>query len=144
VEIEGFSHIQLIVSDLAASEPWYCDLFGFTRFTAGVSHGRGYVALRHKPSRLVFVLSEGNTDDTGFDDWRIGLNHLALAVPTAEALDQWVAHCDELGVRHDSVLVDAAGGRSLILRDPDGIQLELFVSPPRSSSQNAHTELSAT
>jgi glyoxylase I family protein len=131
VELDGFSHIQLVVRDVEVSEPWYCDLFGFTRFAAGVAQGRRYAALRHRASRLVVVLSDADPGDTGFYDHRIGLNHLALAVPTAEALDGWVARCGELRVRHDPVITDPAGGLSLILRDPDGIQLELFVSPPR-------------
>src|SRR5690606_37361931 len=96
------------------SEQWYCDLFGFTRFTAGVADGRAYAALRHRQSRLTVVLSEADAGDTGFSDHRIGLNHLALAVPTAAALDDWIARCAELGVRHDPVLTDAAGGLSLI------------------------------
>ena len=95
------------------------------------SDGRRYAALRHRQSKLVVVLSDADPDDTAFSDHRIGLNHLALTVPSAADLDEWIARCDELGVHHEPVIVDAAGGRSLILRDPDGIQLELFVPAPR-------------
>ena len=129
------SHVQLTVRDLSVSEPWYSELFGLTRLGPGsVQDGRGHVALRHRPSKLVLVLStaaDGREGDDRFDEHRVGLNHLAFAVPTADALDEWLARCGELGVDHDPVIVDAAGGRSLILRDPDGIQLELFVAPTR-------------
>lgn len=133
MDLVGVSHLQLAVRDVDVSERWYCDLFGFNRFTAGVADGRRYAGLRHKQAKVTIVLSEADADETGFSDHRIGLNHLALAVPTADALDEWIAHCADLGVRHDPVITDAAGGLSLILRDPDGIQLELFVAPPRSS-----------
>ena len=51
----GFSHVQLLVSDVRASEQWYTTVLGMDRFAADESIG--YVALRHKPSGVAIVLS---------------------------------------------------------------------------------------
>ena len=77
----GFSHVQLLVSDVRASEQWYTTVLGMDRFAADDSVG--YVALRHKPSGVVIVLStraSGNRDESALD-------HLAFAVPDGPTLE---------------------------------------------------------
>src|SRR5262245_13344689 len=56
--ITGFSHVQLLVTDVGASEQWYCTVLGLDRLAA--DEAIGYVALRHKPSGVVIVLSRQN------------------------------------------------------------------------------------
>jgi catechol-2,3-dioxygenase len=121
--VTGFSHIQLLVSDVPTSERWYTTVLGLERLTVAAD-GR-YVALRHRPSRAVVVLTAGAPTRDGDR-----LDHLAFAVPDGPALVAWAARLSELGVQHPGV-VDELGKPSLTLRDPDGIPIEL-VAPAGS------------
>jgi catechol 2,3-dioxygenase-like lactoylglutathione lyase family enzyme len=66
-----------------------------------------------------------------------GLDHLSFAVPDRGALERWCERLEELGVDHSPVaeaesIADAA---VVVFRDPDNIQLELFVDPTRSTTK---------
>jgi len=77
--ITGFSHVQLAVSDVARAERWYLRVLGLQRMHA--SDDGSYVALVHRPSRVVIVLSAADEAAT-----RAALDHLAFAVPDAAGL----------------------------------------------------------
>jgi catechol-2,3-dioxygenase len=125
--VTGFSHVQLLVSDVATSERWYTEVLGLERLTA--ADDDSYVALRHRPSRVVVVLTADGS--SGTPEERPGrLDHLAFAVPDGRALASWASHLQGLGVEHPGV-VDELGKPSLSLTDPDGIHIEL-VGPPGS------------
>ena len=59
--VKGVSHIQLSVSDVALSERWYTLVLGLERMTADNEEDKEgtYVALLHRPSKMVVVLSLG-------------------------------------------------------------------------------------
>jgi catechol-2,3-dioxygenase len=122
--VTGFSHVQLRVTDLAASERWYADVLGLERMLA--DEAGGYSALRHRPSRLVVVLTA--VPDVAGDPGQERLDHLAFAVPDGPSLQAWAAELTARGIAHDGV-VDELGKPSLTLVDPDGIRIEL-VAPP--------------
>lgn len=63
-----------------------------------------------------------------FDERRVGLDHLAFRVADRHELERWVSHLDAKGVAHSGI-VDMGFGPTLVFRDPDNIQLELFVHP---------------
>jgi glyoxylase I family protein len=120
----GFSHVQLLVTDVRASEQWYATVLGLERFSG--DNSVGYVALRHKPSGVVIVLSTRESPhrvDTALD-------HLAFAVPDGAALAQWALHLSDAGVEHDGIVLEL-GKPSLQLRDPDGNAIELVAPAPR-------------
>jgi glyoxylase I family protein len=123
--VSGFSHVQLLCTDVARSRDWYSTVLDADVLTE--SDDGTYVALRHKPSRIVIVLSErpADTPATG------PLDHLAFAVPDGDALAAWGAHLADAGIEHDGI-VDELGKPSLQLLDPDGINIELVAPPPRS------------
>ncbi|MBW3619960.1 MAG: VOC family protein [Actinobacteria bacterium] len=54
------------------------------------------------------------------------VDHLAFHVRDRDALEHWVAHLDEAGVAHSGIVDVGGWGWMIELRDPDGIQLELF------------------
>lgn len=65
-----------------------------------------------------------------FDPFRVGLDHLALAVDNAESLYELKRQLDAAGVRNNGVEDDAATGATYIaFYDPDGIAWELYSSP---------------
>ena len=129
--ITGLSHVQLDVSDVAASATWYSAVLGLRPFADDPDVG--YVALQHPGAKFVVVLTRapaagGDTAATG----RGGgggsgggaLDHLALAVPDGASLEAWAAHLTEVGIDHDGVVLEG-GHPSLQLRDPNGIAIEL-------------------
>jgi glyoxylase I family protein len=121
--ITGLSHVQLLVSDVAASAKWYSAVLGLVPFADDPDIG--YVALQHRGGRFVVVLTRASTPpeprpETPGD----GLDHLALAVPDGAALEAWAVHLTDVGIEHDGVVLEG-GHPSLQLRDPDGIAIEL-------------------
>jgi catechol 2,3-dioxygenase-like lactoylglutathione lyase family enzyme len=65
-----------------------------------------------------------------FDEFRIGLDHIAFGCASREELESWSARLDALGIEHGEIL-DRSYGAGLAFRDPDNIQLEFFL-PMRS------------
>jgi catechol 2,3-dioxygenase-like lactoylglutathione lyase family enzyme len=68
---------------------------------------------------------EGAADDV-FSEFRIGLDHLSFAVDSRAELQAWAEHLDTHGVEH-SPISDHPYGAVLVFRDPDNIQLEIFL-----------------
>jgi glyoxylase I family protein len=62
------------------------------------------------------------------DERRVGLDYFSLQVANLEELERWVGHLDVCGVAHSGI-IDATWGPTVVFRDPDNIQLELFVHP---------------
>ena len=120
----GFSHVQLRVTNVAASEQWYATVLGLERFSGDDSVG--YVALRHKPSGVVIVLSMLETSYRADS----ALDHLAFAVPDGATLAAWALHLSDAGIEHDGIVLEL-GKPSLQLRDPDGNAIELVAPASR-------------
>jgi glyoxylase I family protein len=64
-------------------------------------------------------------DGDRFDEDRVGLDHLSLAVPSSAELHDAAALLDEAGIAHGGVK-DIGRASILEFRDPDGIALELI------------------
>jgi glyoxylase I family protein len=136
----GLSHVQLSVSDVAASAEWYTAALGLESYAADPDVG--YVALRHRAARVVIVLTARARAEppTGIavpagerapQPAGGSLDHLAFAVPDGDALDEWAGHLTRIGIDHPGV-VPENGNPSLQLRDPDGITIELVAPRPPS------------
>ena len=122
--ISGVSHLQLVVTDVAASRTWYETVLGARRF-AGGGPDDDYVALFHKGADVAIVLSQRAPDAAAAP--RVPLDHLAFAAADAAALQTWAEELTARGVAHGGV-VDELGRPSLQLVDPDGISIE-FAAP---------------
>ena len=71
-----------------------------------------------------------------FDPFRVGLDHLALAVDNAESLDELKQQLDAAGVRNNGVQDDTrTGARYIAFYDPDGIAWELYATPVPSDTE---------
>jgi glyoxylase I family protein len=123
----GVSHLQLSVSDVAASCDWYTTALGLEQLSA--ADDGSYVALQHRPSRVVVVLSRRAQPWAG-DAPAEPLDHLAFAVPDGDTLRLWADHLTEVGIEHPGVILEL-GKPSLQLRDPDGISIELVAPASR-------------
>jgi glyoxylase I family protein len=131
--ITGFSHIELTVRDVDRSATWYQRVLGMQLLIAYSQHpttgvNARIVHLFHPATELVIGLmqhEQGAADDV-FSESRIGLDHLSFAVESRAELQAWAEHLETNEVEH-SPIRDHAYGAVLVFRDPDNIQLELFV-----------------
>jgi glyoxylase I family protein len=125
----GFSHLQLMVSDVAASREWYTTALGLEQLTA--ADDLSYVALQHRASHVAIVLSR-RADAWPGEAPAEPLDHLAFAVRNGDTLQVWADHLTEVGIEHPGIVLEL-GKPSLQLRDPDGIAIELVAPAPRAS-----------
>ncbi|HWH31111.1 MAG TPA: VOC family protein [Egibacteraceae bacterium] len=124
----SIGHVALTVSDLPASVAWYGKLFGVEPVldeNVGAFHhtvfpvGGGLIGLHAHPS---------TAGEDRFDEYRVGLDHVAFGCADRSELEEWAGRLDGLGVAHSGI-VDAGYGSGLSFRDPDGIALEFFAPP---------------
>lgn len=135
--ITGIHHFSPTVRDVEASAAWYERVFSMVRVPIRMPHHEredsGYAVLLIEPaSELVIGLHHHEANDgEPFDEARTGLDHIGFGVPDRESLDAWVAKLDELGIEHSGVrdLTEPIPFSTLVFRDPDGIQLELYHQP---------------
>ncbi len=129
--LTGLQHIGLTVRDIVASEAWYTKVLGLVRvFVEPHGTGDGYAVVMMRPGTGLFVGLDHHpeADQKMFSPLRTGLDHLALGVASREALGEWISHLDTMGVDHEAIIerAEPAPQALLVLRDPDGIPIELF------------------
>jgi glyoxylase I family protein len=127
-ELMGFSHIDLTVSNGEKSAEWWQKVLGFLLMTRAEGETFDVWNLRHPSGVVVSVMTHQETQHEEFDERRVGLDHFSLQVADREELERWVEHLDGCGVPHSGI-IDAKWGPTVVFRDPDNIQLELFVHP---------------
>jgi glyoxylase I family protein len=130
-DFTGVSHVSLSVTDLDRSIAWYTDVLGLQLLMPTDAPGLRRVLLVHQGSGLMVALSQ-HEKGTGaaFDETASGLDHLSFAVADRDELAAWEARLAEKGVSYTPIQ-DVFYGSVLVLRDPDNIQLELFVQAPQ-------------
>jgi catechol 2,3-dioxygenase-like lactoylglutathione lyase family enzyme len=130
----GNNHVNLTVSDLAASTEWYCRVLGLTVVSNHSNIGPPYFTdVTYNGlfdlttmSYVVGLIQHPDGVAGRFDERRVGLDHFGLQVPERADLDDWVRRLDEHGVAHSGI-VSAPYATVVNFRDPDGIALELSV-----------------
>jgi glyoxylase I family protein len=119
----GISHVSLSVVDMDAAARFWIEVMGFETF---VEDAR-FRFLIHRGAHLAVLVSDHESAVTGpFDELRVGLDHLAFAVPDIESLRSWEQRLTTLGVPNSGI-TETDGGHHLNLRAPDDLPLELFV-----------------
>jgi glyoxylase I family protein len=121
------AHVGLTVTDFEVSAAWYERVLGF-RFVKRFETGIPRILLLHPGSGfLVGLYSHPNRPGGRFSPLRTGLDHFALAVDGEPALAAWMDRLDDLGIEHSPVR-DLGHSKFVSLEDPDGIQIELWVT----------------
>jgi glyoxylase I family protein len=133
INISGYSHVRLTVSDLERSRAFYDEVLGLpvayelppdadaeTREKLWFLFGG--VIYRCGPG--LFGLRPVAPVSDRFDEDRVGLDHVSFAVPDRSSLEEAVVALEARGVAHAGIK-DIGAGYILEFRDPDGVALEL-------------------
>lgn len=127
----GVSHVDLTVRDADRSAAWYERVLGMKVLgelselaTPGVPLRT--VTMMNPADGMTFGLIQHDSGEDGeFSEFRVGLDHLSLAVASRDELEAWVEHFGGCGVPHSGIS-EMPYGSVVVFRDPDNIQLELL------------------
>ena len=124
LEISGFSHVAIRVTDLSRARRFYVDVLGLPvalelEGVVLVKVGNGLLGIRGDAT--------GAKPGDRFDPHRVGLDHLSFAVDAVEMLERMKRDLDAAGVPNDGVHDEPAlNAKGLVFYDPDGIAVELY------------------
>jgi glyoxylase I family protein len=125
--VTGAHHVAFTVQDVDASAAWYQDLFGMQLLLQADDENVRVRVLAHPDSGLIIGLREyPGHDDGAFSEFRTGLDHIAFAVSSRNELDAWQDVLAQKGITF-SPIAESLIGTLVVLRDPDNIQLELWL-----------------
>jgi glyoxylase I family protein len=125
----GLHHVTLRVKDLERSRSFYSALPEFVLDQDFPDLGKLRYRIGRTRARLVLCAPlPGTAPNDRFDERRIGLDHIAVAVEGGrEALAGLEVALRRVGAVTDGVHRDRAGELEMItFRDPDNIQWEFF------------------
>ncbi len=120
----GLSHLGLRVTDLARAKRFYVDTLGcqLVREIDGAVLVNAYGTLIGLQGADSYSPSNDH-----FDPFRVGLDHLALAVEDAGILEDLKRDLDVAGVRNNGIEEDLeTHDKYISFYDPDGIAWELY------------------
>ena len=124
LEIIGFSHVAIRVTDLQRARRFYVDLLGFP-----VALELEGVVLVKTGSGLLGIRADAKAAKQGdrFDPHRVGLDHLSFAVDTVETMERMKRDLDGARIPNDGIHDEPAlNAKGLVFYDPDGIAVELY------------------
>jgi mannose-6-phosphate isomerase-like protein (cupin superfamily)/catechol 2,3-dioxygenase-like lactoylglutathione lyase family enzyme len=122
--VGGLHHLSIDVTDLRASERWYADVLGLVRVDGEIApDGTGHLAMLHPASGCVVGLASAVAPR---------VEHVAFSCRDRDALVGWHTSLQQRGIEVGTI-TDAPYGSGFVLRDPDGLEVELFA--PAGSAQ---------
>jgi glyoxylase I family protein len=121
--LDGISHVSLTVPDVDRARWFWTTVMGFE---VGIEVPGATVCVHRGSRTVVGFRDHGGTVTGSFDETRVGMDHIALAVSSVADLEEWTAWLDHHDVEHSEV-VESDLGYHLNLRAPDNIAVELFV-----------------
>jgi glyoxylase I family protein len=125
IQTPGLHHVALRSTDLQRSRVFYIERLGFsvlleTDTLLIFAAGGNAVAVRAPDTRTVV--------NEGFDPFRVGLDHLALACTDEAELRRVASELTAAGIENTGVKLDATLGKNYVaFKDPDGIAWELYM-----------------
>lgn len=119
-ELGPVHHLSLQVQDVRRSEQWYTNAFNLVRVDGDINDdGTGHVVLLSPTGGWMLSLGSAKT---------AAVDHVAIGCDNREALARWRALLNDRG-SEPGTITDAPYGSGFVLRDPDGIDVELFAPP---------------
>lgn len=120
----AINHIAVNVTDLRRSERWYSEAFDLTRVDGEIAaDGTGHVALLSPRGGWILALSSAVASR---------VEHVAFTCAGRDQLLQWRQLLADRGV-DVGTLTDAPYGSGFVVRDPDGVNVELFAPAPHTA-----------
>jgi len=122
METTGLNHIIMTIKDVKVSRAFYGDLLGFEikELPDGFFFITGGVM-------IFFYSSHHPLPEDRFNEFRIGLDHLAFTAPSEDALQSLAELLQVSGVETKGVEIYQTGNKYIAFRDPDNIQLEYWL-----------------
>ena len=124
LEISGFSHVAIRVTDLQRARRFYVDQLGLpvaleVEGVVLVKTGSGLLGIRGDAA--------GAKPGDRFDPHRVGLDHVSFAVDTVKSLERMKRDLDAARISNDGIHDEPAlNAKGLVFYDPDGIAIELY------------------
>jgi len=139
VQAAGVHHVDLVVSTLERSLPFYRDLLGPLGYhrVSQVEGERGEtIYYLIGPATSVGLREATTTRQTPYDRYEVGLHHLAFDAATRAVVDERAGWLADAGAEIESGPQEYAyslGYYAVFFYDPDGIKLEI-VHVPRQAA----------
>jgi glyoxylase I family protein len=127
-QLLGLSHIDLTVTDCVRAASWWADVLGFTLFNQVRTESYECRSLMHPSGLVVRVMThDGTADDGAFDERRSA----SITSPFKSRTQRNWSAGSSIWMRATSHtrVIDTGHGPTVVFRDPDNMQLELFVHP---------------
>ena len=118
----SIDHLVFRVASINTTEAFYTALLGQPAFKT-----EGLVLFTVGGTRLFFTaVATPATHPYNKDE--IGMNHIALGVPTLTDLQAISTQLDTANITHSGIKIDPHGGKEYIwLNDPDGFRVEFYL-----------------
>jgi glyoxylase I family protein len=134
VRSSGVHHVDLVVSSIGRSLPFYTELLaplGY-RDVGEVEGERGETIWYLSGPGTSIGLREAQSESAAYDRYRVGLHHLALEADSRAAVDERAAWMRGQGVEIESEPQEYTylpGYYAMFFYDPDGLKLEIVHVP---------------
>ena len=130
----GVHHVDLVVSSIERSLPFYSDLLGPLGFhtVSEVEGERGETIWYIAGPGTAIGLREAQTPSGAYDRYRVGLHHLAFEAHSRRQVDEVAAWARTQGAELESEPQEYAylpGYYAVFFYDPDGLKLEVVHVP---------------
>jgi len=137
--IRALDHLDLVVTSLERSRPFYQELLGLTQASEIVGERGEKVVYISRPGEepagsFSIGLREKQSDAhaTPYDRYGVGVHHVAFEVDSREVVDERAAWLRAQGAEIESGPEEydyREGYYGLFFYDPDGLKLELMYVP---------------
>lgn len=129
MKIKSIHHVKLTVTDLSRSKAFYEQLPGFEV----VAEYPDFVMFGVGDMNIGLATHQEKRASEWFDEFTVGLDHLAFKVTGDGGLTEAVDFLDTHKIDHSEIKTLSNGVQIVTFRDPDNIQLEFAWKASRAN-----------